>query len=359
MKFVGEHPTIEFVETGYYSLDLALRESYNRLGISTRTLTELIGPTSIGKSHFINSLAGVLGHKLERNVACLDLELQNQDTLERILNNAGFDNEWRWVVPGKKRKKKGKEDDDNDIVADERLLNALCQEANDNCITILDSVAAIVPVAEGEGDIGDRNIGARAFPMAQFSRLMAKALRYSPDSTLSFMANHRYKEIATGLPFQTYGTPGGQVKENMAHIRIEARVPYIPIGSAKKQGRFGNGWIFEGKVLKNRFGLSHSDFWVFIIGGQGIHFGLTAMFDCVKLGLAKLNTGATITLKSTGEELGRVTKIVEDRNNYDFSMFHNALKAHQISAQDDAELIERAKEEEAEYVPTDEDMEDE
>ena len=351
MKFVGEHPVIEFVETGLYSFDLSLRESYKKIGISTRTLTEVFGPTSIGKSHFINSLAGILGEKQKLNIACLDLELQNQDTVETILNNVKFDNEWRWVNPKKNTPDK--------IVADEKLLNALCQEANDNCITILDSVASVVPISEAEGDIGDRNIGARAFNMSQFTRQIARELRYSALGTFSFLANHRYKEIATGLRFSTYNAPGGQVKENMSFIRIEPRIPYIDVGSAKKVGRFGDGWIFEGKVLKNRFGLSHSDFWVFIIGGQGIHFGLTAMFDCVKLGLAKLNTGATITLKSTGEELGRVTKIVEERNNYDFSMFHNALKAHQISAQDDAELIERAKEEEAEYVPTDEDMEDE
>ena len=341
MKFEGEHPTIEFVETGWYSFDLALRESYKKLGISTRTITEVFGPTSIGKSHFINSLAGVLGKKLELDIACLDLELQNQDTVERILNNVEFDGTWYWV--NQKRKP-----DEGKLAVDEKLLKSLYTHASKSRISILDSVASVVPISEIEGDVGDRNIGARAFPMAQFSRIFAKQLRYSEKGAFGFLANHRYEKVMTGLRFKTHDAPGGSVKENMAFIRIEPRVPFIPIpsgGKTKKLARFGTGWLFEGKVLKNRHGLSFSDFWVFIVGGEGVHSGLTAMFDCVKLGLAVIQKGASITMKDTGETFGRISKIVEDRHVFDFSTFYAALEAHQISAKDDMILIEKAIEE--------------
>jgi hypothetical protein len=62
------------------------------------------------------------------------------------------------------------------------------------------------------------------------------------------------------------------------------------------------------------------------------------MFDCVKLGFAEIKTGAKLYMKDTGEELGRVSKIISSRDAYNFDQFHNILKAHHLSAEDDAKL---------------------
>jgi len=344
VKFVGKHSEISWVQTEFYSLDISTRKNYSTIGWPTRTLTEVYGPTSIGKSTFINSLSGVVGKRLDLPIACLDLEHQDAKTVEAIMNTVGFDGEWLWVNPDGRAK---------DDFSDEHLLRQLCKKVSKGYITILDSVASISPVAEVEGNIGDANMGRRAFPMAQYSRLINRELKCAEKGTISFMANHRYEKIATGLAFATFDTPGGKVKSNISHIRIEAKIPYIPIGSSKKLAHFGDGWVFEGKVDKNRFGLSKSDFWVYIVGGKGIHKGLTAMFDCVKLGLAEIKTGAKLYMKGTGEELGRVSKIISDKEEFDFGIFYNLLKAHQLSADDDAKL----KEEENEQVEYTQDKE--
>ena len=341
VDFTGKHTTFEWIETGFYSLDIALRRNYLDIGFPTRTLTEVYGPTSIGKSTFINSVAGTLGRLLDLNIACLDIESQAEETIEAICNTVGFNKEWKWVSPRKKDKKGG--------FSDEHLLEELERNVPEGYIAILDSVASISPVSEVEGDIGDANMGRRAFPMAQFSRRITRALKYAEKGTYAFMANHRYPEMATRSMFKTYVAPGGKVKDNMAHIRIEARNPWIKIGDSQKSAHFGAGWVFEGKIIKNRAGLSvGSDFWVFMIGGQGIHDGLTALFDCVKLKLLKVGgttiKSMTVTMKNTGEAFGKVYDIVQERDEFDFSPFHDAIKAHQLSAADDALAIELAKE---------------
>ena len=355
VKFTGKHPEIEWVETDFYSLDIAIRKNYTRIGWPTRTLTQVSGPTSTGKSTFINSVACVIGRKLDLNIACLDLETQDPATIKAVCNNMRFENEWKWTEPDKRKKE--------DSISDEYLLGLLRKDARDGYITILDSVASISPVAEVAGNIGDANMGRRAFPMAQFSRLMNMELKWSEKGAVSFLANHRYEDFEVAkkgaLQFaKKTHAPGGVVKENMAFIDIISKIPYIKYGNTGYTAHFGDGWVFEGKVTKNRFGLSHSDFWVYIVGGQGIHKGLTAMFDCVKLGLAEIKTGNKLYMKSTGEELGRVSDIIKKRDDYDFDMFYNLTKAHQLSAEDDAQL-KLEESDEVEYVQTDVEEDDE
>ena len=48
--------------------------------------------------------------------------------------------------------------------------------------------------------------------------------------------------------------------------------------------------------------------------------------------------------KKTGEKFDKVYNIVQNRDEFDFSPFHDAIKAHQLSAEDDAIAIEKAKE---------------
>ena len=85
--------------------------------------------------------------------------------------------------------------------------------------------------------------------------------------------------------------------------------------------------------------------------------GLTSMFDCVKLNLAEIKTGNKIYIKESGEELGRVSDIIKKRDSFDFTMFGNLLKAHQLSAEDDAKLKEN---ETVEYTQEDDvEVEDE
>lgn len=341
VDFTGNHEEPEWIKTGLHSLDAALRWDYQTVGFPTRTLTQIYGPTSIGKSTLMNSLSCILGRMLELPIACLDLEHQSSKTIEAIATNLRYSGEWRWLEPDKKK---------DDKFSDEHLLSLLRQAAEEGYITILDSVAMIVPVAEDKGNVGDRNVGNRAYNMAQYVRGIGRRLKWSDKPIISFMANHKYQDIATGLPFKTYGAPGGAVKDNINFINIEANFAWHD----KKKLHYGDGWILEGKVLKNRFGVSGESFWVYVLGGRGIHYGLTTMFDCIKFGLAEIKTGNKLYIKSTGEEVGRVSDIVGNRDNYNFEDFENMLKAHQLTQEDDAKLHEDVEYEEVENDEEDE-----
>jgi len=336
VDFSGSHEEPEWVETGFYSLDRALRWDNTTIGYPTRSITQVYGHTSIGKSTFINSIACVLGRILDLPISCLDLEHQSSKTIQSIATNVGYEGEWKWVEP---------KESQEDKFSDEHLLNQLRKDAEDGYITILDSVAMISPVAEDKGNVGDRNVGARAYPMAQYVRGIGRRLKWNEKPVVSFLANHKYEDIATGLPFKTTHAPGGAVKDNINFINIDAKLCYYN----KKKMHFGDGWIFEGNVLKNRFGVSGETFWVYIVGGHGIHAGRTQMFDCVKLGLAEIKKGGEIFIKDTGDSKGRVSKIISERDTYDFEPFLNLLKAYQTTLEQEAQL------EEVEYIQEDED----
>lgn len=319
ITFVGEHEEFEHIPTGFVSFDWALRSDPKNLGITTRNLVEVYGATGVGKTTIATSIAARLADKLGLGVASLDIEPQSPVLISQICNTVGYNGEWKWVRP------KGAK------TSDEYLLGALNDAMADGNIAILDSIGAISPVAEVEGDVGDRNIGARAFPMAQYSRGASRNLKYMDKPSFAFMTNHKYQEIATGLAFKTYDTPGGKVKNYLLTILLDVKIPYLPVnGGSKKQMHFETGWLLEGQVKKNRHGVEMDDFWLFVIGGHGVHLGLTAMFDCLKFGIAewvggKGITTAEIALKSTGESLGKVQEVIEKREELDFQPFYSAL----------------------------------
>lgn len=339
LNFTGNHEEPEWVRTGLYSLDRALRWDDSTIGWPTRSITQVYGLTSIGKSTFINSVACILGRMLDLPVSCLDLEHQSGMTIQAIASAMNYTGWWKWVEPDAKQE---------DKFSDEHLLNQLRKDAEDGYITILDSVAMVSPVAEDKGNVGDRIVGARAYSVAQYIRGVGRRLKWNEKPIVSFLANHKYEDIATGLPFKTSHAPGGAVKDNINFINIDAKLCYYN----KKKMHFDDGWVFEGKVIKNRFGVSGDTFWVYIVGGRGVHFGLTSMFDCVKFGLAEIKKGGNIFITYSGEDLGRVTKIISERDDYDFDIFKNLLDGYQ------KELEAEAKPKDVEYVQ-DEDEEDE
>jgi hypothetical protein len=115
------------------------------------------------------------------------------------------------------------------------------------------------------------------------------------------MINHAYPKIGgRGLD-----TPGGEVKKYLSSIRISVKRKYI---KGKYEEYPDGSYIIEGTVIKNRWGLKDKVFNLFVLSGKGIHFGLTAMYDAINLGLAKrdrtIKIGDTIygTMKSIVQE---------------------------------------------------------
>lgn len=324
ITFSGNHYPISRVVLPFHSLNHALKgEGADEFGFPVRTSVEAYGLTGIGKTTVIAAIASYISQALGNlEIADLDLEGQDENVITRVLENSGYNaDRFRWVEITK-----GKP-------TDEKLLGALldCLLEEPPCIGILDSVAEISPVAEVEGDIGDANMGRRAFPMAQFSRQVTRALRMMEQPTVLFMINHLYEKMGSIGGAKVYTAPGGVVKENLCKLRIKMSVPwvnYITSGEGKAEGRWNEhgAWILEGKVDKNRSGTKNTTFQLFVYGGWGVHVGMSAVIDCLASGLAEVKSGGKLSMD--GQDYGLLSKIIANkRDDKDFFVpFQNALR---------------------------------
>lgn len=87
-------------------------------------------------------------------------------------------------------------------------------------IIVVDSVAALVPQAELEGDVGDVHVGLQARMMSQALRKLAGKIRQA-RTTIVFINQIREKVGLTFGPSET--TPGGRALKFYASVRIEVR----------------------------------------------------------------------------------------------------------------------------------------
>lgn len=322
----GEHKDISRVILPYHSVNVAMAgDGSGEFGFPTRNLIEINGPVSgIGKSTLATDWASRISQALDdAPIAYLDLEGQSESTIYNTLKNSGYKAKtFKWVN-GKSDKK-----DDN---TDEKLLGRLEDTLWDKTthIAILDSVAAISPVSETEGDIGDANMGRRSFSMAQFTRRIVRALRTVDTPTVVFLLNHQYEKIgAIGFAKQ-YESPGGNVKKFLEKTTIQIKVPWVDyIGDgAKKEARWkeSGAWVLEGTVNKNRSGTKDRTFQVFVYGGWGVHVGMSALIDCLATGLAKVKAGKVVM---NDQDFGNLKKIIDNkRDEPDFFLpFINELR---------------------------------
>ena len=330
INFTGNHYPIGRTPTGFHSLDVALRASPDKIGWPDRTLVEAYGPTGCGKTTFCLHILSILSQNMDNApIACLDLEGQDEDMVSNVLFNSGYKaSEFRWIS--------AENGGDTEDVSDETLLRRLLDTLYEPSpyLGMLDSVASIAPVAEVKGAIGDANMGRRAYPMAQFTRGVIRALRTIPTPSSVVMTNHQYPKMEAIGMAKTYVRPGGEVKNNLGSLALHMKVPYVKYitsGDNAIEGRWDDCWILEGKVDKNRMGKKNSIFQVVVIGGQGLHPGLSAIVDCLVVGLAKVKGGNKIELDGvTYDSLKRIA--LDERTNMElFAPFINALKALQLT----------------------------
>lgn len=333
ITFTGDIPSnTERVITSSWSLNQALRDNLGNTGWPLRSLIELHGPKGIGKTTFAVSILGELATKTEKGISILDFEIQNRGTVLGILEHTGFGGNVHYV------QQKAKERPEDTV---ERFCDRMFdkdgekfQYANPD-VGLMDSIGGFHPAAEVEGAIGDANMGKKAFEMGQIARRFIRSLQLAEYPHTIIMTNHEHPN------FQSIGfgnssiTSGGESKKYMSQIRIRLTDAYIKkeiykssafTGSIKLDG----AWLVEGKVNENRFGLSDQKFWVLMVGGEGIHPGLTAMMECLIFGHAKssaqtIKESATISLD--GKSYGKLSKILRDREDVEiFVPFQNALK---------------------------------
>ncbi len=112
-----------------------------------------------------------------------------------------------------------------------------------DCI-VIDSVAALVPRAEIEGDIGDTTVGLQARLMSQALRKLAGSLSKS-NTTCIFINQLREKiGVMFGSPETT---TGGRALKFYSSVRIDIR----RFDSVKKDGEFIGNRV-RAKIVKNK-----------------------------------------------------------------------------------------------------------
>ena len=98
-------------------------------------------------------------------------------------------------------------------------------------VIVIDSVAALVPKAELEGEIGDPTVGLQARLMSQSLRRLASAI--SKSRTSAIFINQLREKINMGFGFgPKETTPGGRALKFYSSIRLDIRrIGSIKVGS--------------------------------------------------------------------------------------------------------------------------------
>ncbi len=271
---LGEHMKVkvEAISTGSFSLDLALGVG----GFPKGRVIEIFGPESSGKT----TLALHAVSEVQRRggkAAFIDAE-------------HALDPEYAARI-GVKTKELIISQPDNG----EEALNILESLVRSNIIDIVvvDSVAALTPRAEIEGEMGAQHMGLQA-------RLMSQALRKltaiaAKSNTIVIFINQTRMKI--GLVFgNPETTPGGMALKFYASVRIDIR----RIAQIKK-GDDVVGNRTKAKVVKNKvappFKVAEFD----ILYGEGISYEADVLTTAVKYGVVK-KTGASYSFEN--EKLG-------------------------------------------------------
>jgi recombination protein RecA len=161
-------------------------------------------------------------------------------------------------------------------------------------LVVVDSVAALVPRAEIEGEMGDAHMGVQARLMSQALRKLTGAV--SKSGTVIFFINQMRMKI--GVVFgNPETTTGGNALKFYASVRMEIR----RLGNLK-DGDNVIGTRTRVKVVKNKVAPPFHETEFDVLYGQGISRAGEALDLAVTLGLAE-KSGSHFLLD--GERIGQ------------------------------------------------------
>ncbi len=264
---------IESISTGALALDLALGIG----GLPRGRVTEIYGPESSGKS----TLAMHVVAEAQRNggiCAYIDAEHAMDPVYARAI---GVDVDELLISQP--------DTGEQALEITDMLIRSSAID-----VIVIDSVAALTPRAEIEGDMGDTHVGLQA-------RLMSQALRkltgnLSKSQTICIFINQLREKI--GVMFGSpETTPGGRALKFYSSVRLDIRRI-----EALKDGVEVVGNRTRVKVVKNKVAPPFKQAEFDIMYGKGISREGSLVDIGVDLGLVK-KSGAWYTYD--GEQLGQ------------------------------------------------------
>lgn len=187
-------------------------------------------------------------------------------------------------------------------------------------IIVIDSVAALVPKAEIEGEMGDSHVGLQARLMSQALRKLSGAIKKS--NTIAVFINQIREKV--GIMFgNPETTPGGRALKFYSSVRLEVRR-----AETIKQGNEMIGNRTRIKVVKNKVAPPFKQADVDIMFGEGISREGSVLDIGADLDIVK-KSGAWYSFE--GERLGQGRENAKQflkENPQIFSTIENRIRAH-------------------------------
>ena len=320
----NKHMKVDVVSSGCLSLDIALGVG----GYPKGRIIEIYGPESSGKTTF--ALQAIAEHqKLGGRAAFIDAEHALDPVYAERLG----------------------------VNIDELLLSQpdTGEQALEICealvrsealsIVVIDSVAALVPQAEIDGEMGDSHVGLQARLMSQALRKLSGTINKT-QTTCIFINQLREK---VGVMFgNPETTPGGRALKFYASIRLDIR--------RNEQLKMGDGVVGNRttiKVVKNKVAPPFKTASVDIMYGEGVSHegeildlavdagivektGAWYSYGTEKLGQGKENV--KLLLKDNFELRDEIEKEVREYYDIDLTKEDDTTKKKSIKKADKTEV---------------------